>query len=239
MYARFFKRIIDIFCAIMLFVFLSPLLLVLLVFAGVYKHRRVGKHQKIFWFYKFKSMTDKRDENGNPLPDSERITKFGKFIRKTSLDELPQLWNILKGDMSFIGPRPKDVKECVFFDEQQCGRFRVRPGLSGLAQVSGRNAMTFDKVAEFDNIYADKITFFGDVKIALKTILVVFRPKSIDSSVQGTDHLSFYYNDYLLQQGVITKEQYDQLVNASKSLTAGTIMREGLEKIRVESEEVV
>jgi len=242
MYRFFFKRIIDMTAALVLLVLLSPLLIFVSFLVAikhgrpiVFKQRRVGRNQKIFWFYKFRSMSNAKDENGELLPDSVRLTKFGKFIRKTSIDELPQLWNILKGDMSFIGPRPKDVKECVFFNEEQCGRFRVRPGLSGLAQVNGRNAITFDKVAEFDNKYADKVTFWRDVKIAFKTFIVVFKRESIDSNVQNTGHLCFYYNDYLLQNGDISRDQYDALVACSKALRAGEIMREGIERIEHET----
>ena len=210
---------------------LSPLLLIVcileLLFHGwpvTFKQRRVGKKQKVFWFYKFRSMSNKRDKNGDLLPDKQRLTRFGKFIRKTSIDELPQLWNILWGSMSFIGPRPKDIKECVFFNDEQCGRFRVKPGLSGLAQVNGRNSITFEKIAEYDNKYADKITFWGDVAIVFKTFMTLFKRKDIDSQVQTTGHLCFYYNDLLLNRGDITREEYDKRVAFSKTLRVGTIM---------------
>ena len=239
MYRKFFKRVLDIFCAVGLLFLLSPLLILVCVLVRIkhgspiiFKQRRVGKDQKIFWFYKFRSMSNAKDENGELLPDTMRLTKFGKFIRKTSIDELPQLFNILKGNMSFIGPRPKDVKECVFFNEEQCGRFRVLPGISGLAQVSGRNSITFEKIAELDNKYADRVTFWGDVKIAFKTIAVIFKKESIDSNVQDTNHLCYYYNDLLLQRGDITRDEYDTLVGYSLQLKAGVVMRDGLEQIR-------
>ena len=233
MYRYFFKRIIDFFGALVLLVVLSPLLLIVcileIIFHGwpvTFRQRRVGKGQKVFWFYKFRSMSNKRDANGDLLPDKQRLTKFGKFIRKTSIDELPQLWNILKGDMSFIGPRARDIKECVFYNDQQCGRFRIKPGISGLAQVNGRNSITFEKIAEYDNIYADKITFWGDVKIVFKTFWVVLFGKSgIESQTQTTNHVGgCYYNDLLLQRGDITREEYDKRVAFSKTLNVGAIM---------------
>jgi len=246
MYKLLFKRPIDIICALVLLLFLAPLLFVVAILVAIkhgrpiiFKQKRVGRNQKIFWFYKFRSMTNARDENGELLPDSMRVTKFGRFLRKTSIDELPQLWNILKGDMSFIGPRPRDVKECIFLNETQCGRFRVRPGLSGLAQINGRNAITFDKVAEYDNKYADRVTLWGDIKIAFKTLLVVFKKESIDSNIQSTVHLSYYYNDVLLQRGEITQDEYNQRVALSKTLEVGNIMpsvatllQEGIDKIK-------
>jgi len=185
-------------------------------------------------------MSNKRDKEGNLLPDKQRITKFGKFIRKTSIDELPQLFNILFGQMSFIGPRPKDIKECVFFTAEQCGRFRVRPGISGLAQVNGRNNITFDKVAEFDNQYADKITFWGDVKIVFRTFASVFSRKGIDSNVNAnTGHFCFYYNDLLLQEGRITQDEYDHRVAFSKTLKAGMRMPSVCEQKRIEEQKAV
>jgi len=225
------KRPLDFFGALFLLIVLSPILLILvfleIIFHGwppIFKQKRVGKGRKVFWFYKFRSMSNKRDKNGELLPDVQRVTKFGKFLRKTSIDELPQLINILKGSMSFIGPRPKDVKECVFFNDEQCDRFRVKPGITGLAQVSGRNSIRFDQVAKLDNKYASRITFWGDVKICFKTIGVIFCRKAIDAEVQNGDHLCFYYNDLLLSRGEITKEEYDKRVAFSKTLKARDIM---------------
>jgi lipopolysaccharide/colanic/teichoic acid biosynthesis glycosyltransferase len=245
LYQIFFKRPIDFLGALVLLMLLSPVWIVVVilevVFHGwppVFKQKRVGKNRKVFWLFKFRSFSNKRDAEGNLLPDKDRITKFGKFIRKTSIDELPQLWNILVGNMSFIGPRPKDIKECVFFTERQCGRFRVRPGITGLAQVNGRNSIRFDKIAEFDNEYADRITFWGDVKIACRTIGVIFRRKAIDAEVVQGDHFCIYYNDLLLSRGEITKEEYDEGVAFSKTLKARDIMPSFCARKTTEGEEV-
>lgn len=230
-YEVLLKRPIDFLGALILLLVLSPILLIVvffeIIFHGwppVFKQKRVGRKARVFWFYKFRSMSNKRDAAGDLLPDKQRITGFGKFIRKTSIDELPQLINILKGNMSFIGPRPKDVKECVFFNDEQCGRFRVKPGITGLAQVNGRNSIRFDEIAKLDNKYADRITFWGDVRIAFKTVGVIFRRKAIDAEVQQGDHLCIYYNDLLLSRGEITKEEYDKRVAFSKTLKAGAVM---------------
>jgi len=250
MYKHFFKRIFDFFGSLILIVLLSPILLIVvileLIFHGwppVYVQKRVGKGRKVFRVYKFRSMTNKKDENGELLPDSKRITKFGKFIRATSIDELPQLFNILFGQMSFIGPRPKDIKECVFLTEQQCGRFRATPGITGLAQVNGRNSIPFNRVAEFDNQYANKITLWKDVKIFFKTFAVVFRRKDIDSVKQDASNFSFYYGEYLLEQGLLTQEEYNHRVAFARTLRVGDVMpsidqqreREELEKLREQS----
>jgi len=232
LYEKFFKRFIDVFGAVFLMVLLSPVFMIIAILVRIkhgkgviFKQKRVGKNRKIFWFYKFRSMSNARDESGELLPDKDRITKFGKFIRKTSLDELPQLWNILKGDMSFIGPRPKDIKECVFYNEQQCDRFSVRPGITGLAQINGRNSITQDKILEYDIQYTPKVTFWGDIKIVFKTFFVVFRRKGIDSNAGiKTDHVCCYYNDLLLGRGKITRDEYDMRVAFSRTLRVGDTM---------------
>jgi len=248
-YELIFKRPLDFFCALLAIIMLSPIFLILAFLVRVkhgkgiiFKQKRVGKNRKIFWFYKFRSMSNKRDENGELLPDRERLTKFGKFIRKTSLDELPQLWNILKGDMSFIGPRPKDVKECVFFNDEQCQRFAVHPGVSGLAQINGRNSINFEKVVEFDIKYVKKVSFWGDVKIFFKTFFVVFKRRDIDAKISPTEthHFCDYYNDLLLRRGDITQQEYDERVQFSKTLEVGDrlqsrdVLLEGLEKVQEE-----
>jgi len=227
------KRPADFLCALLAIILLSPVILFVAFLVRIkhgkgviFKQKRVGLGRKVFWFYKFRSMSNKRDANGELLPDRDRVTKFGKFIRKTSLDELPQLFNILKGNMSFIGPRPKDVKECVFFNEEQCKRFLVRPGVSGLAQVNGRNAINFEKVVEFDIKYVKKITFWRDVKIFFKTFFVVFKRKNIDADIspKDTHHLCDYYNDLLLRRGDISQEVYDTRIEFSKTLNVKDIM---------------
>ena len=231
MYRFVFKRLIDFLGALVLLLLLSPLLLIVfileLIFHGyppIFSQKRVGKNAKIFRVYKFRSMTNKRDENGELLPDKQRLTKFGKFIRRTSIDELPQLFNILLGNMSFIGPRARDVRECVFLTQAQCGRFRVKPGISGLAQVNGRNSITFDKVAEFDNKYADKVTFLGDIKIMFQTFFVLFKRKGINSETTDANNLGLYYGEMLLRNDLITQEEHDRRISYAKSLNIGDVM---------------
>lgn len=226
-YEAIFKRPIDFVCALVLLAVLSPILLVVAILSRIilgrqiiYKQKRVGKGRKVFWFYKFRSMTHKRGADGKILPYGEGLGKYGKFLRKTSLDELPQLWNILKGDMSFIGPRPRDVRECVFLSEQQCERFAVRPGISGLAQVNGRNDISFDKVAEYDARYVRKVGFWGDVGILTKTFLVVFRRKGTESTVKAKNVIE-YYGDSLLRNGKVTQVEYDARIDFAKTLAAG------------------
>lgn len=178
MYRRCIKRILDILLSFIGLVILSPLLLVITVWlhfankgAGAFfTQERPGLNEKIFKLYKFKSMTDERDVNGELLPDKDRITAVGKFVRKTSIDELPQLWNVFIGDMSFIGPRPLLVRYLPYYTETEHRRHSVRPGITGLAQVSGRNHLRWDKRLAIDVKYADDLSFGMDVMIFFKTI---------------------------------------------------------------------
>lgn len=209
---RVFKRFFDIVFSAGLIVILSPLMLILslmvLVFVGrpvIFRQPRPGKNRKIFMFYKFRSMNFKTDEKGNLLPDSQRITKFGKFLRKTSLDELPQLFNILKGDMSFIGPRPKLVEDMLFFPEDT-KTFDVRPGLTGLAQVNGRIDNTWESVLYYNDTYVEKMSFAMDIKILFKTVGVVLSKKGVNDGTK--DIQDYYYPDYLLRVGKITQDEY-------------------------------
>lgn len=156
--------------------------------------------------YKFRSMTNKKDENGNLLPDEERLTKFGKKLRSTSLDELPNLFNILSGKMSLIGPRPQTIKNMLFMTDEQRKRHLVRPGLTGLAQVNGRNDILWEERLEYDLKYVSKITFWGDVKIFFKTFGKVFRRKGINQEGKATYE---ELGEHLLRSGKITKEEYD------------------------------
>ena len=167
MYEKFWKRFFDFFLSLLALIFLSPVLLVLTVLGWIkmkgnpfFTQLRPGKDEKIFKLIKFRSMTCEKDKDGNLLPDEQRLTKYGKLLRSTSLDELPELINILKGDMSIIGPRPRMVEECVFLDETQMDRFKVRPGITGWAQVNGRNSITFDKVVRLDKEYVQKQSIF-------------------------------------------------------------------------------
>ena len=177
-YERFFKRPIDICCALAaiivfcwLYIIVAILVRVKLGSPVLFTQDRPGKDEKIFKLYKFRTMTDARDENGNLLPDDVRLTKFGKLLRSTSLDELPEAFNMLKGDMSVIGPRPLLVSYLPWYNEEERHRHDVRPGLSGLAQVNGRNFVDWDHRLSFDIQYVEKVTFLGDVSIILKTVL--------------------------------------------------------------------
>lgn len=186
-YRKYIKRILDFIGALIMLIVLSPLLLVVTVWlhfankgAGVFfTQERPGKDERIFKLYKFKSMTDERDSEGNLLPDGKRLTPVGRFIRKTSLDELPQLWNVLKGDMSFIGPRPLLVQYLPYYSDRERKRHCVLPGISGLAQVSGRNSISWDEQLELDVYYVENISFFLDLKICLTTIKKVLSQESV------------------------------------------------------------
>lgn len=185
-YERFFKRPIDICCALAaiivfcwLYIIVAILVRVKLGSPVLFTQDRPGKDEKIFKLYKFRTMTDARDENGNLLPDDVRLTKFGKLLRSTSLDELPEAFNILKGDMSVIGPRPLLVSYLPWYNEEERHRHDVRPGLSGLAQVNGRNFVDWDHRLSFDIQYVEKVTFLGDVSIILKTVLKFVKKQDI------------------------------------------------------------
>ncbi|MCD8110590.1 MAG: sugar transferase, partial [Clostridiales bacterium] len=181
-YARYTKRLLDIVCALAaiivfcwLYVILAVLVKVKLGSPVLFTQERPGKDEKIFKLYKFRTMTDERDENGELLPDEVRLTKFGMWLRSTSLDELPEAFNILKGDMSVGGPRPQLIRDMAFMTEEQRQRHTVRPGLSGLAQVNGRNSISWEEKLAYDLVYInDSITLTGDVKIILQTVLKAF-----------------------------------------------------------------
>ena len=181
MYAKYMKRLLDILLSLTILVVLSPLLLVLCILVRsklgspiFFKQERPGLHEKIFTMYKFRTMTDKRDAEGKLLPDKDRLTKFGKLLRATSLDELPEFFNILKGDMSFIGPRPLRVSYLPYYTETEALRHTVRPGLTGLAQVSGRNFLDWDRRLAKDVEYVKGLSFQMDLKVLFLTVKVVF-----------------------------------------------------------------
>ncbi len=194
MYRKFFKRVVDILCALAAIIVFSWLYIIVAILVRVklgspvlFKQERPGRGEKIFKLYKFRTMTDKKDENGELLPDDVRLTKFGKLLRKTSLDELPEAFNILKGDMSVVGPRPLLVKYLPLYNEHQRRRHEVRPGLSGLAQVNGRNAISWEEKFDLDVQYVDNITFWGDVKIIFKTVFSAFiKKEGISAEGQAT-----------------------------------------------------
>ena len=192
LYNKYIKRILDILISLTFIVLFSWLYLILVILVRIklgspvlFCQKRPGYNEKIFTLYKFRTMTDKRDEKGNLLPDSERLTKFGSMLRSTSLDELPEMFNILKGDMSLIGPRPLLVEYLPYYTEEERRRHSVRPGLTGLAQVSGRNYLAWDKRLAKDVEYVNHISFIMDVRIIIKTIMVVFKKEdvSVDTNV--------------------------------------------------------
>ena len=192
-YEKYFKRPLDVVCssvALIMFCWLYAIIaLVVRTKLGkpvLFKQDRPGKGEKIFKLYKFRTMTDARDENGELLPDDVRLTKFGKLLRETSLDELPEVLNIIKGDMSIVGPRPLLVKYIPWYTEEQRKRHDVRPGLTGYAQTHGRNHVDWDDKFQMDVKYSKNITFLGDVKIILNTVIAVFKREGISSETSAT-----------------------------------------------------
>ena len=211
-YAKYIKRAMDFFLSFCAITVLSPLLIILTVVGAIamkgnpfFTQLRPGKNEKIFKLIKFRTMTCEKDKDGNLLPDDKRLTKYGKFLRSTSLDELPELINILNGNMAVIGPRPQLVRDMVFMTERQRMRHKVRPGLSGLAQISGRNAINWENKLEYDTEYIQNITFLGDWKIIFFTIKKVF--ERADISADGMETAEDL-GDYLLEKGIVDKEIY-------------------------------
>lgn len=222
MYASFFKRGIDFVLSLLALTVLSPIILILIVLGAVmmkgnpfFTQLRPGKDEKIFRLIKFRTMTCETDENGKLLPDEVRLVPYGKFLRSTSLDELPELINILKGDMAVVGPRPQLVRDMVFMTENERKRHTVRPGLTGLAQCSGRNNMSWEKKFEYDLEYIKRITFFGDIKIIFKTAFKVLKRDGINEEGMAT---AMDLGDYLLAEGKVEKENYDKLQNEANKL---------------------
>lgn len=194
MYKKHIKRLVDICCALAalvvfwwLYIIIAILVRVKLGSPILFKQKRPGKDEKIFELYKFRTMTDEKDENGKLLPDSVRLTNFGKFLRKTSLDELPEAFNILKGDMSVIGPRPLLVEYLPYYTEREKLRHTVRPGLSGLAQISGRNLIDWEERLKIDVEYVENVTFINDVKIILKTALKMIKREDVAEDTNAAE----------------------------------------------------
>lgn len=225
MYPRFFKRFLDIVCSLLALIVFSPLLLLLTIVGAIkmkgnpfFTQLRPGKDEKIFRLIKFRTMTCEKDKDGHSLPDEQRIVPYGTFLRSTSLDELPELLNILVGDMSVVGPRPLLVKDMVFMTPDQRRRHSVRQGLTGLAQVSGRNAITWEQKLAFDLQYIDSgISFWKDFKIILKTVEKVLKRHDVvrEGTVSDVD-----LGVYLLQQGAINQAQHDKLVAEARAILA-------------------
>lgn len=196
MYAKYIKRPMDFFLSLCAILVLSPFLLIFTLIGAVamkgnpfFTQQRPGKNEKIFKLIKFRTMTCETDENGNPLPDEIRLTKYGKFLRSTSIDELPELFNILKGDMSIVGPRPLLVEYLPLYNEEQRHRHDVRPGLTGLAQVNGRNEISWEQKFENDIMYIKNITFWGDIKIIILTVCKVLKSEGISQENNATMEL--------------------------------------------------
>lgn len=220
-YELYIKRLMDIACSLAAIIVFSWLYIIVAVLVRaklgspvLFKQPRPGKinpktgREKIFYMYKFRSMSDERDENGNLLPDDVRLGKFGKALRATSLDELPEAFNILKGDMSIIGPRPQLVRDMVFMTDEQRMRHTVKPGLSGLAQVNGRNDITWEEKLNWDLKYIKKVSFFGDVRIIFQTVMNAFiKQKGITDGDMAT---AYDYGDWLLKEGKVSQEDYEE-----------------------------
>ncbi len=227
MYARFFKRLFDFILSVTALIVLSPVILVLTIVGAIvmkgnpfFLQPRPGKKgkdgkEKIFKLIKFRTMSNARDKNGNLLPDGQRLGRYGAWLRSTSLDELPSLVNIALADISIVGPRPQLVRDMTFMTDEQRRRHDVRPGLTGLAQVNGRNNITWEKKFEYDIEYINKITFLGDIKIIFKTIGKVL--KRSDTVREGTVS-DMDFGDWLMTEGKIDRETYDAKQEEAKEM---------------------
>ena len=225
-YENFFKRFIDFYLSFVGFVILSPFLLTLSIIGAIamkgnpfFCQPRPGKDEKVFKLIKFRTMSNAKDKDGNLLPDDVRLNGYGRFLRSTSLDELPSLINIVCGDLAIVGPRPQLVRDMVFMTSIQRKRHSVRPGLTGLAQVNGRNNITWEQKFEYDLCYIEKISFFEDLRIILKTFEKVVKRADIvrEGTVSDMD-----FGDWLLLKNEVTKEEYDR-----KQEEAREILRKG------------
>lgn len=224
MYQKYGKRLLDIVLSVLALVILSPLLLWLawiikkkLGSPVIFSQIRPGKNNKLFRLYKFRSMTEVKDKDGNLLPDEARMTEFGRKLRATSLDELPELWNILKGDMSLVGPRPQLVRDMVFFTEDEMHRQDVLPGLTGLAQISGRNNIDWKERFAYDLQYIEHINLKEDWRIIWRTIFKVGNQEDIATDGMET---SEDYGDWLLRQDLVSLEEYTTMQEQAKALIA-------------------
>ena len=227
LYKQFFKRFLDLILSGIAIIILSPFILILSLLGLIFmkgnpffvqvrpgKKNRDG-NEKLFKLIKFRTMSNKKDSSGNLLPDEQRLNGYGKFLRSTSLDELPELFNIFIGDMSIIGPRPQLVRDMVFMSDEQRHRHDVRPGLSGLAQVNGRNNITWEQKFEYDLQYIKKISLFGDIGLIFKTVFKVFKRSDIarEGTVSDID-----FGDWLLQEGKVDQKEYENKQTEAKEL---------------------
>src|SRR5690554_4747258 len=213
-YELLFKRPMDFILSLLGIIILSPVIIVVAILVKVklggpiiFSQERPGRYGKPFKMYKFRSMTNEKDKDGNLLPDEDRLTKFGKKLRSTSLDELPGLFNILKGNMSIVGPRPHLIKDMWFMTEEENNRHLVRPGLTGLAQVKGRNSINWEEKFDYDLKYIQKISFFKDILIMLQTFAIVFKKEGISNEGMET-HIPL--GEYRVKKGEITEEEYQK-----------------------------
>ena len=228
-YEKYIKRLLDIVCSLLAIVVFCWLYLIIAIIVRfkmgapiLFKQPRPGLidpktgKERIFDMYKFRTMTDTRDENGELLPDAQRLPAFGAWLRNTSLDELPEAFSILKGDMSVIGPRPQLVRDMVFMSDKQRMRHTAKPGLSGLAQVKGRNAITWEDKLDWDLKYIEKITFCGDLKLVCETVKTAFI--KVEGITDGENATALDYGDALLKAGKVSPEKYDALQTYARTL---------------------
>lgn len=228
-YELYIKRLMDIVCSLAAIIVFSWLYIIVAVLVRVklgspvlFKQPRPGKinpktgREKIFYMYKFRSMSDERDAEGNLLPDEIRLGKFGKALRATSLDELPEAFNILKGDMSIIGPRPQLVRDMVFMTNEQRMRHTAKPGLSGLAQVNGRNDISWEEKLNWDLKYIEKVSFLGDVKIIFQTVMKAFVKQ--EGITDGDMATAYDYGDWLLKEGKVSETYYEEKQREAKKM---------------------
>lgn len=228
-YESYIKRLMDIVCSVAAIAVFSWLYIIVAILVRVklgspvlFKQPRPGKidpetgRETIFYMYKFRSMSDERDMDGNLLPDDVRLSKFGKALRATSLDELPEAFNILKGDMSIIGPRPQLVRDMVFMTAEERMRHTAKPGLSGLAQVNGRNGITWEEKLSWDLKYIENVSFLGDVRIILQTVMKAFVKQ--EGITDGDMATAYDYGDWLLKKGKIAAEEYEKRQKEAKHL---------------------
>ena len=222
LYRPFFKRFYDILLSGFAILVLSPVLILLIILGAIkmkgnpfFTQPRPGKKGKVFKLIKFRTMTCEKDENGNLLPDEKRLTRYGRLLRSTSLDELPELINVFIGSMSIVGPRPLLVRDMVFMSDEVRARHKVRGGITGLAQVNGRNNITWEQKFEYDLKYVGKITLFGDIAIIFKTALKVLKRSDVEREGTVSD---IDYGDWLLQNGEVTQEEYESKRQDAKEI---------------------
>ena len=228
-YEKYIKRVLDVICSLLAIVVFSWLYLIIAIIVRIkmgspvlFKQPRPGMidpkigRERIFSMYKFRTMTDERDENGELLPDEKRLPAFGAWLRKTSLDELPEVFCILRGTMSVIGPRPQLVRDMVFMNDQQRMRHTAKPGLSGLAQTKGRNAISWEDKLNWDLKYIERVTFWGDLKLVLATVKTAFI--KAEGITDGENATALDYGDVLLKAGKVSQNEYDQKQSEAKRI---------------------